>query len=253
MPDALQTLPPWWLFAIVGFGAQLLDGALGMGFGAISSTVLAAIGMPREVASASVNGAKLFTGAASGASHLLLRNVDGAMLVVLALAGALGGGLGALLLARFHASTWLGVAISAYLFVVGGHVIWRAFRVAPAAIGRPLVGSVGFAGGFLEALSGVWGPLVTSHLVALGASPRFAVGTGNVAETLVAGVVFSVLVHHLGVQSSFAVIGGLVLGAVVAAPLAARLVHRIAPRTLMAAVGTLVMVLSAVRLARDLS
>ncbi|MBM3521039.1 MAG: sulfite exporter TauE/SafE family protein, partial [Alphaproteobacteria bacterium] len=51
----------FWIFAIVGFCAQIVDGALGMGFGVISSSVLLAQGIPPALASASVNAAKLPT------------------------------------------------------------------------------------------------------------------------------------------------------------------------------------------------
>jgi uncharacterized membrane protein YfcA len=247
---ALQQPQLWW-FAVVGFVAQMFDGALGMGFGAISSTVLAATGLPREIASASVNGAKLFTGAASGAAHLLHRNVDARMLLILGAAGALGGAVGATLLARYN-SRWIGVAVSGYLLLVGAFIVWRAFRALPAAIRRRQIGGVGLAGGFLEALAGVWGPLVTSNLVAFGATPRLAVGTGNVAETFVAGVVFTVLVHHIGLAQLSGAVLGLLGGALVAAPFAARVTSHLPQRPLMIGVGVLVIALSIVRLVRDL-
>ena len=36
--------PEFWLFAAVGFAAQLVDGALGMAYGVVSTTVLLANG-----------------------------------------------------------------------------------------------------------------------------------------------------------------------------------------------------------------
>ena len=117
---------------------------------------------------------------------------------------------------------------------------------------RGRVGGVGFAGGFLEALSGVWGPLVTSNLVAFGTQPRYAVGTGSIAETFVAGAVFAVLVSHIGFDRLSAATVGLIGGALVAAPLAARIARDVARRPLMVAVGVMVIVLSFIRLFRDL-
>lgn len=70
MTGMLRTLP----FVVVGFAAQLVDGAFGMGFGVISSTVLYGFGIPPAVVSGSVNGAKILTGAASGIGHLASRN-----------------------------------------------------------------------------------------------------------------------------------------------------------------------------------
>lgn len=237
-------------FVLIGFVAQMFDGAIGMGFGVISSTVLAAIGLPREVARASVNGAKLLSGAASGTAHILLRNVDWRMLLVLGSAGAFGGVAGSLLLAR-HAGPLLGVLVSVYLIGVGIVILRRAIRPTLREAGPLRVGGVGLAGGFLEAVSGVWGPLVTSKLVAFGAPPRYAVGTGSIAETFVAGVVFSVLVSHLGFAQLSITVLGLLVGAMLAAPLAALVARELPRRPLMIAVGVMVIVLSAIRLARD--
>ena len=250
--SAILSTPETWLFAAVGFLAQVFDGALGMGFGAISSAVLAAVGVPREVASASVNGAKLFTGTASGLSHVWMRNVDGRMLVVLSIAGILGGSLGATLLTRSLAR-WIGIAISCYLLAAGAFIVWRALHTLPNRASSRAQGGVGFAGGLLEATSGVWGPLVTSNLVALGANPRHVVGTGAVAETFVAATVFGLLVSHVGLARLSGIALGLLCGAMIAAPYAALLARRVSVRPFTIAVGVLVMATSLLRLARDLS
>lgn len=149
---SILSSPETWGFAAVGFIAQVFDGALGMGFGAISSAVLAAAGVPREIASASVNGAKLFTGTASGVSHVLMRNVDGHMLLVLSIAGMLGGVAGAMLLTQGFAR-WIGVAISLYLLAAGAFIVWRAMHTLPNRATGRAQGGVGFAGGLLEATS----------------------------------------------------------------------------------------------------
>lgn len=65
------------LFAIVGFLAQAVDGALGMAYGAISSTVLLSFGVPPAQASAAVHAAEVFTTAASGTAHHYHRNIAG--------------------------------------------------------------------------------------------------------------------------------------------------------------------------------
>lgn len=254
MLDTLLNLlqqPQTWLFLAIGFTAQLFDGAIGMGFGAISSTVLAALGLPREVASASVNGAKILTGAASGIGHIVLRNVDWRMLAVLGGSGVLGGILGSLILKKY-AGPVLGVFVSAYLIIVGLVIILRARGTPPPTVPHAKIGTVGLFGGFLEAMSGVWGPLVTSNLVAVGANPRFVVGTGSIAETFVACAVFTVLVRHLGFEQLSLATLGLVTGALLATPIAARITRDLPRKPLMIAVGGLVIVLSIIRLARDL-
>ena len=58
------------LFLLVGFLAQVVDGALGMAYGVISSTVLLSFGVPPATASASVHAAEVFTTAASAGGRI---------------------------------------------------------------------------------------------------------------------------------------------------------------------------------------
>ena len=92
----------WW-FVLVGLSAQLVDGALGMAFGLVSSTVLLSMGLPPATVSAAVHTAEVFTTGASGASHLAAGNVDRRLFLRLALPGAAGGILGAWALTRLPA------------------------------------------------------------------------------------------------------------------------------------------------------
>ena len=64
------------LFVLIGFAAQIIDGAIGMAYGLISATVLLSLGTSPATASASVHAAEAFTTAASAASHWRLGNVD---------------------------------------------------------------------------------------------------------------------------------------------------------------------------------
>ena len=55
--------------ALVGLVAQLVDGGLGMGYGATSSTLLVFVGLTPFAASASVHLSELGTNLASGLAH----------------------------------------------------------------------------------------------------------------------------------------------------------------------------------------
>ena len=61
----LELLP----FIGAGFAAQLVDGALGMAFGVISSTLLISLGMPPAAASAGVHTVETFTTGLSTGSY----------------------------------------------------------------------------------------------------------------------------------------------------------------------------------------
>jgi uncharacterized membrane protein YfcA len=90
----------FWTFLVVGFFAQL-----SMGYGIIASVVLLSTGVPPAHTSASVHAAKLFTTAASGASHLVHGNVERKLFWFIALAGMACGIAGAILLTQLPGKT----------------------------------------------------------------------------------------------------------------------------------------------------
>ena len=90
-------------YVAVGFAAQLVDGALGMAFGVICSTLLVSVmGVAPARASAGVHFVEMFTTGASGISHVLHKNVDWKLFARIAIPGVIGGGTGAYLLANVH-------------------------------------------------------------------------------------------------------------------------------------------------------
>ena len=57
------------LFAVVGFVAQMIDGAIGMAYGLFTTSVLLSLGVLPATASASVHAVEVFTTGASGLAH----------------------------------------------------------------------------------------------------------------------------------------------------------------------------------------
>ena len=174
------------LFLAVGFIAQLVDGAVGMAYGVISTSVLLAFGVPPAQASATIHAAECFTTGASGASHLLHKNVDWQLFFRLAPAGVVGGVLGAYLLTGFD-PTFIKAVVIAYLGVLGVYMLTRALRELkdePPHLKH--VVPIGVVGGFLDASGGGgWGPIVTSTLLGRGHTPRYVIGSVNSAEFVV--------------------------------------------------------------------
>ena len=84
----IPRVPPW---NLVGFVAQMIDGALGMAYGVSSNTFLLSMGVPPAIASASVHIAEMFTTGISGLSHFRLGNVDAEVFKRLIVPGVLGG------------------------------------------------------------------------------------------------------------------------------------------------------------------
>ena len=227
------------LFLLVGFLAQMVDGALGMAYGVISSTVLLSFGVPPATASASVHAAEVFTTAASAGSHTVNKNVNWKLFAPLALGGVVGGGAGAFLLTSIDGDAirpW----ITAYLAIMGLVIIWRATRQTRERLfPRRFAGPLGLAGGFFDAIGGGgWGPTVTTTLVGSGQDPRVSIGTTNTAEFFVTSAVSATFLVALltghwqeaeGIATHATAVAGLVLGGLVAAPFAG-VVARLAPR-----------------------
>lgn len=236
------------VFLVVGFVAQLADGALGMGFGVISASVLLFQGMPPALVSASVNAAKIPTGIAAGLSHAMHGNLDWRIARALLLGGMLGGLGGALLLGSLH-SPWLTALTALYLIILGGLVLARSIMGrAPRVIASRRIGLIGAAGGLMEGIGGSWGPVVTSALLGMGLEPRRAIGSSAVAELTVSVTVFVTLlltlsVGHwgqgLGLSESIIPVLGLVCGALPAAFLGGKLAAHAPRRILTFAVGAL--------------
>src|SRR4029450_5711495 len=76
--------------ALAGFCASLVDGALGMGFGPTSSSILLGTGLSPAAVSTTVNLAKVATGLAAGVSHWRFRNIDHRLVLRLAIPGSVG-------------------------------------------------------------------------------------------------------------------------------------------------------------------
>jgi uncharacterized membrane protein YfcA len=234
----------------IGFVAQLIDGALGMAFGVISTSAMLALGMPPAQASAVVHTAEIFTTGASAASHIYHRNVDWRLVTRLGAAGVIGAILGAWVLSNLDASA-VRPYVSIYLFAIAIFILYRAIRKtptreAPAAFAPP----IGFVAGFLDASGGGgWGPVATSALVGSGQAPRTAVGSVNTTEFFVTVAAATTFFVELG-ASPIPSLVALVIGGLIAAPFGGYLVRRIPARTLMVLVGLLILTLAAYQLAR---
>jgi uncharacterized membrane protein YfcA len=242
------------IFAAVGFAAQIVDGALGMAYGVVSSSVLLALGVPPSHASASVHAAEVFTTATSAGSHIAHKNVDWKMFWPLAISGVIGGIIGAYVLTSLDGSK-IKPVIVIYLGVMGCVILYRAWKgKGNRPVSPKMAAPLGLVGGFCDAAGGGgWGPTVTSTLVGSGASPRHAVGTVNTAEfllTVAVSVTFliSLLSGHWkdadGISTHLTAVVGLIIGGVVAAPLAGKITKHIPVRTFTWAVGVLVVLIA---------
>lgn len=231
-------------FIVAGFAAQIIDGALGMAFGVISSTLLITLGMPPAAASAGVHTVETFTTGISGISHILHKNVDWKLFGRLAIPGIIGGILGAYVLSNIDAAV-VKPFVLAYLAGIGALLVFRGIKYPPHHVPPKVVAPLGLAGGFLDAAGGGgWGPIVTGNLLAQGGEPRRVIGTVNTTEFLLTATISATFIVTLGWKAFTAATLGLLIGGVIAAPVGARIASRVNPKTLLTAVGVLLIVTS---------
>lgn len=225
-------------FILIGFAAQLVDGALGMAFGVICNTLLVGVlGVPPATASARVHVVEIFTTAASGLSHFYHGNIDWPLFRRLVIPGVIGGVAGATILSSLDGDA-VKPFILTYLICVGLWLLVRGFFYPPKFAKPKVVAPLGLLGGFLDAAGGGgWGPVVTSNLLVQGGEPRKVIGTVNTAEFILALSVSVTFIYHLGIEDILGATLGLIIGGVAAAPLGALLAKRFNPKTLLVLVG----------------
>lgn len=234
----------FFIYTMIGFVAQLIDGALGMAYGVACNSVLLSIGLSPIAASSSVHAAEVFTTGASGIAHWRHGNVDRRLVWRLAIPGMVGGFCGAYLL-WWAPPSFVKPAVSIYLALAGCWILVKALSVhiGEHRIVRG-VGFLGFFGAFLDAVGGGgWGPIVASTLIGTGSTARYAIGSVNAAEFFVTIVISATFLTTAGF-SIWPIMSGLLLGGVIAAPIAARITKRVPEKPLMFIVGTLILALA---------
>lgn len=241
-------------FIAIGFAAQLVDGALGMAFGVISTTLLLSMGVPPAAASAGVHTVETFTTGVSGISHAIHRNVNWRLFARIAIPGMIGGALGAYVLTQIHAELARPV-VMAYLTFIGLFLVWRGLRPYPPRHKPPkVVEPLGVVGGFLDAAGGGgWGPVVTGNLLVQGSEPRRTIGSVNTAEFFVTATISATFITQLGWAAFTVATVGLLIGGVIAAPLGAVVAKRVRPKLLLLLVGVLLTCTSLYGIYRALS
>ncbi|MDK2760767.1 MAG: sulfite exporter TauE/SafE family protein [Sphingopyxis sp.] len=241
-------------FILIGFAAQLVDGALGMAFGVICNTLLVAVlGVPPATASARIHVVEIFTTGASGLSHLFHRNIDWPLFWRLLIPGVVGGVLGAYVLTSLHADV-VKPFVLGYLVLIGVWLLIRGLLYPPKIAKPKVVAPLAVVGGFLDAAGGGgWGPVVTSNLLVQGGEPRKVVGTVNSVEFFLAVAVSIAFIWNLGFEEILGPTLGLIIGGVVAAPIGAMMAKRFSPKLMLVMVGVVLTATSAFGLYRALT
>ena len=238
--------PDFMIFVLVGFIAQMIDGALGMAYGVSCSTLLLSFGIPPAAASASIHAAEVFTSGASGLMHLKFKNVNVKLFKTLLLPGILGAIVGAYVLSSVveDYTNILKPLIALYTLYLGAVIIRKGILKNKTNTKINSIPALAAFGGCMDSIGGGgWGPIVSSTLIANGRNARYTIGSVNLTEFFVAlasSITFFAMIglHH------WHIIVGLILGGVIAAPIAAYLSSRLPVKKLMIVVGALIIAVS---------
>jgi uncharacterized protein len=243
--------------AVAGFAASFVDGALGMGFGPTSSSILLSSGLNPAGVAATVNLAKVATGVTAAISHWRFGNINRRLVARLAIPGAFGALIGTTILANVDGDN-LRPILAALLFLIGVRILVRFSRPLTQRVGNTDehdlsdvrgVELAGAAGGVTNGMIGAWGPVVTPFLLHRGVAPRVVVGSVNTAEVAVAVVAAGSLLTTGSTGTDATTVLAMLIGGVIASPVAAWSVRFVPARVL----GLLVAGLLLVTNVRELS
>lgn len=240
------------ILGLVGFGAQLINSSLGMGYGVTSTSSLLAIGTAPALASATVNLSQVGSQLVSGYAHWRFGNVDWGIVRRIAVPGAVGAFAGALFL------SWLSTDIARpfmalILLTLGVYILIRfTFWGVPRRshdhqIRTRVLTPLGFVGGFMNSTGGGgWGPIGTTTLLATGrVAPRMVVGSISAAEFAVVTAGSAGFIAGLGLAGvNLQWVAVMLMGGIVAAPVAAWLARQVPGRMLGSLIGGLIIVVN---------
>lgn len=227
---------------VAGFLAQIVDGALGMGYGVTSATILLSAGINPAAMSGSIHTAEMFASGASGYSHYKFGNVNKKLFKTLVIPGVIGAIAGAVLLvmAGGKYGNFIRPCIAAYTLFLGIKFIITAFRGTKKPRKFRHYRLLAVTGGFFDSFGGGgWGPIVTSTLINKGRSHKYVVGSVSLTEFFVTLASAFTFFTMIGI-SHWQTIIALIIGGVIAAPLAALLAGRLPRKLSFILLGTLV-------------
>ncbi|MEI8059821.1 MAG: sulfite exporter TauE/SafE family protein [Ferruginibacter sp.] len=245
----------YWML-LIGFGAELVAGSMGMGYGVICTSLLLILNVPPPVVSASIHSAEAFTSAAGTISHWQLGNINKKLAKALALPAIIGAVLGALLL-TYVGERYAKITkpfMAGYTIYLGIKILQNAFKKKNIHQQKKKnnITILGFIGGFIDSFGGGgWGPLVTGTFIKNGHTPRFVIGSSTFAKcilTVASAItfIFTIGIHHWNV------VAGLLIGGIVTAPFSAMLTSKLPTKKMFVAVGIVVIVCGLITITRTI-
>lgn len=234
-----------WKFILIGFTAEIINGALGMAYGITTTTLLMSSGVAPAFVLIIVHILEVFTAGTTGVIHYKMGNVNRKLLRSLLLPGILGAFIGSYLLYSFrHYGHIIKPLVSVYTLLLGIDIIYRAFKKARARRKIKNIFPLGIIAGFLDSIGGGgWGTIVSSTLIAGGRDARYTIGSVILSRSAVALASSASLVFLVGFNN-WSIIGWLVLGGVAGSPVGPYLAKRMPVKISMILVAITIIIIS---------
>jgi uncharacterized membrane protein YfcA len=118
----------FFIFLVIGIFAQLVDGTLGMGYGATSTSFLLSFGVPPAISSTAVHVSEMFTTGASAISHHKFGNINRKLAKMLIIPGVIGSIIGAYLLSDIIDGNAIKPFIAVYMIALAIVILVKALR-----------------------------------------------------------------------------------------------------------------------------
>ncbi|MEP7108687.1 MAG: sulfite exporter TauE/SafE family protein [Ferruginibacter sp.] len=233
----------YWML-LIGFGAEIIAGSMGMGYGVICTSLLLILNVPPAIVSASIHSAEAFTSAAGTVSHWQLGNINMKLAKALAIPAIIGAVAGALLL-TYVGENYAKITkpfIAMYTIYLGIRILQNAFKKKNIKQQKTPgnITALGLIGGFIDSFGGGgWGPLVTGTFIKNGHTPRFVIGSSTFAKCILTIASAITFIFTIGIQH-WNIVAGLLIGGIVTAPFSAMLTSRLPTKKMFIAVGTVV-------------
>ena len=231
----------YWML-LIGFGAEIIAGSMGMGYGVICTSLLLVLNVPPAVVSASIHSAEAFTSAAGSVSHWQLGNVNKKLVKALAIPAIIGAIAGALLL-TYVGERYAKITkpfIAGYTIYLGIRILQNAFTKKESNHPKKKKSNImvlGLMGGFIDSFGGGgWGPLVTGTFIKNGHTPRFVIGSSTFAKCILTVASAVTFIFTIGIQH-WNIVAGLLIGGIITAPFSAMLTSRLPTKKMFVAVG----------------
>jgi len=242
----------FWIYILIGFIAQMIDGAFGMAYGVITTSLLLFF-FPNVVspalASAIMHFSEIFTTGYSSYVYKKNNLINKKMFFAMLYPAIFGAVIGAIFISFLskHYVNYIKPFVAIYFIVLSVIIVSRALRLFEKRKRWFSIPMLSAFGAFMDTTGGGgWGALVTSALIAGGRNLRISIGTAHAIKFIV--VLFSSLTFLFLLPLSYLwAVVWVSLGSILAVPISISINNKL-PQNVGLLVVAIILFLIAVKL-----